>query len=191
VSSGPASNRARGEIDTAALERYAQVARHAASLGLGVTAVIVDAAWPAWLGLEAWLLPWVVPHVIEQARRVVVTLDSLSGVVIFASPDELVTGGFVESSSPPWRRAARVDASLARKQIDSILATLSADPIVGPKIVATTRTVSLARPPADVARVTCATPPTLTRSTCVRWSRDAVRRSRPSASSSKERVAGA
>ena len=142
----------RGEIDTAALERYAQVARHAASLGLGVTAVIVDAAWPAWLGLEAWLLPWVVPHVIEQARRVVVTLDSLSGVVIFASPDELVTGGFVESSSPPWRHAARVDASLARKQIDSILATLSADPIVGPKIVATTRTVSLARPPADIAR---------------------------------------
>lgn len=141
----------RGEIDTGALERYAQVARYAASLGLGVTAVIVDAAWPAWLGLEAWLLPWVVPHVIEQARRVVATVDSLSGVVIFASVDELVTGGYVESSSPPWRRAAREDASLARMQIDSIVATLVGDPLVGPKIVASTRTVSLARPPRDVA----------------------------------------
>jgi len=142
----------RGEIDTAALERYAQVARYAVSLGLGVTAAIVDAAWPAWLGLEAWLLPWVVPRVIEQARRVVTTLDSLNGVVVFASVDELVTGGFVESSSPPWRRAARADASLARKQIDSILAALAADPFVGPKIVASTRTVSLARPTSDVAR---------------------------------------
>jgi beta-glucosidase len=141
----------RGEIDTAALERYARVARHAASLGFGVTAVIVDAAWPAWLGLEAWLLPWVVPRLVDQARRVVETLESLSGVVIFASADELVTGGFVESSSPPWRRAARADASLARKQIDSILATLAQDPLVGPKIVASTRTVSLARPPRDVA----------------------------------------
>jgi hypothetical protein len=141
----------RGEIDTAALERYAQVARYAASLGLGVTAVIVDAAWPAWLGLEAWLLPWVVPHVIEQARRVVATLDSLSGVVVFASADELVTGGFIESSSPPWRRAARGDAMFARKQIDLIVATLAADPFIGPKIVDSTRTVSLARPPIDIA----------------------------------------
>ncbi len=141
----------RGEIDTGALERYAQVARHAASLGLGVTAVIVDAAWPAWLGLEAWLLPWVVPHLLDQARRVVTTVDSLSGVVIFASAGELVTGGYVESSSPPWRRAARGDASLARKQIDSILVTLAADPSVGPKLVTSSRTLSLARPPADIA----------------------------------------
>jgi beta-glucosidase/6-phospho-beta-glucosidase/beta-galactosidase len=141
----------RAEIDTAALERYAHVARYATTLGLGVTAVIVDAAWPAWLGLEAWLLPWVVPLVIDQARRVVATLDSLSGVVIFASADELVTGGFVESSSPPWRRAARGDAAFARKQIDSIVATLAADALVGPKMVNSTRTISLARPPDDVA----------------------------------------
>jgi hypothetical protein len=139
----------RGEIDAQALERYAQVARYATSLGLGVTAVIVDAAWPAWLGLEAWLLPWVVPHVLEQARRVA-ALDSLSGLLVFASVDELVTGGFVESSSPPWRRAARADATLARKQIDAILAMLVADPLVGPKIVASTRTISLARPASDV-----------------------------------------
>ena len=64
-------------VDEQALERYAQVATYAASLGLGVTGVVVDAAWPAWLGLEAWLLPWVVPHVIAQARRVVSAIDAL------------------------------------------------------------------------------------------------------------------
>jgi hypothetical protein len=141
----------KGEVDAAALERYAQVASYATSLGLGVTGVIVDAAWPAWLGLEAWLLPWVVGHVIEQSRRVVATIDALSGVVIFASVEELVTGGYVESSSPPWRRAARIDAALARKQIDEILVVLRADPIVGAKLVTSTRTVSLARPAGDVA----------------------------------------
>jgi beta-glucosidase/6-phospho-beta-glucosidase/beta-galactosidase len=141
----------RGEVDTAALERYAQVAHHAHSLGLGVTAVIVDAAWPSWLGLEAWLLPWVVPYFIEQARRVVTTMDSLGGVVAFASVDELVTGGFVESSSPPWRRAQRVDAAFARTQIEGIIEALRSDSIVGPKLVTSTRTVSLARPARDVA----------------------------------------
>ena len=109
----------QGEVDAAALERYAQVASYATSLGLGVTAVIIDAAWPAWLGLEAWLLPWVVPHVIEQSRRVVAAIDALSGVVIFASVEELVTGGYVESSSPPWRRAQR--SEVGRLDADGLI----------------------------------------------------------------------
>jgi hypothetical protein len=71
VSSGPGSNPYRGQVDDAALERYARGrASTRTSLGLGVTVVIVDAAWPAWLGLEAWLLPWVAPLVVEHARRV-------------------------------------------------------------------------------------------------------------------------
>ncbi len=141
----------RGEVDAGALERYAQVARYATALGLWVTVVIVDAAWPSWLGLEAWLLPWVVPHVLEQTRRVVTALASLDGVVVFASVDALVPGGFVESSSPPWRRAARTDATFARAQIDAILASVREDPIVGPRIVGSSRTLSLARPAHDVA----------------------------------------
>jgi hypothetical protein len=131
----------RGQLDEAALARYADVARHAASLGLGVTVAIVDWAWPAWLGLEAWLLPWVVPVAVEHATRVVGALEAASGVVVFADPQRLVDG-YLRSQSPPWRKGARVDAEFARTQIESISATLLADPVVGPKIVTSTSEVS-------------------------------------------------
>ena len=134
----------RDQVNEMALERYAEVARYAHSLGLGVTAVIVDAAWPAWLGLEAWLLPWVVPCVLEQARRVERAVAA-DGVVAFADAKALVNG-FLKSSAPPWRRGARVDAEMAHNQIDSILATLWNDPLVGPKIVATSASVSVDQP---------------------------------------------
>ncbi len=138
----------RGRVDETALERYAEVARHAHSLGLGVSVVIVDAAWPAWLGLEAWLLPWVVPCVLEQARRVERGVPA-DGVVVFADAEALVNG-FLDSSAPPWRRGARVDAEMAHDQIDSILATLGNDPLVGPKIVATSASVRVEQPMADI-----------------------------------------
>src|SRR5271163_3526643 len=102
----------RDDFDDAAFERYHDVAKYAKSLGLGVTAVVVDAAWPAWLGLEAWLLPWVVPRVLAQARRVAEG-PAATGVVVFADATSLVKG-FLDSSAPPWRRGARVDADLAR-----------------------------------------------------------------------------
>jgi hypothetical protein len=132
----------RGEVDDAALERYAEVARHAQSRGLGVTVVVVDRAWPAWLGLEAWLLPWVAPLVVEHARRVVQSIETANGVVVFAKPD-LFVDGYIHSTAPPWRRGAQVDADFARKQIDSITATLRDDYLVGPKIIASTSEVSV------------------------------------------------
>jgi beta-glucosidase/6-phospho-beta-glucosidase/beta-galactosidase len=134
----------RGEIDDAAFERYDDVGQYARSLGLGVTAVVVDAAWPAWLGLEAWLLPWVVPHVLEQARRVAQS-PAVTGVVVFADPESLLNG-FLDSSAPPWRRGARVDVDMARAQIESIMTQLRNDPTVGPKIVATTNCVRIDQP---------------------------------------------
>lgn len=139
----------RDEVDHAALERYAEVARYAQNLGLGVTVVIVDAAWPAWLGLEAWLLPWVVPRVIAQANRVVSSISIANGVVIFANPLALVAG-YLEASAPPWRSGARVDADLARAQISSIAATLRDDPIVGPNIVRSSTSVSVDQPLAQI-----------------------------------------
>jgi hypothetical protein len=131
----------RGQVDDAALARYAEVARYASSLGLGVTVVTVDAAWPAWLGLEAWLLPWVAPLAVEHAKLVVHAVDAANGVVVFAHPERLVDG-YRHSSAPPWRRGARVDAEFARAQIESISAILRADPLVGPKIVGSTSEVS-------------------------------------------------
>jgi hypothetical protein len=138
----------RDHVDLAALERYATAASYAQSLGLGVTMVVVDAAWPAWLGLEAWLLPWVVPRVIEQARRVA-EIPAASGLVAFADTAALVNG-FLASNAPPWRHGARVDADLARSQIDALIAALGEDPVVGPKIVATTTSVRVDQPTADV-----------------------------------------
>jgi beta-glucosidase/6-phospho-beta-glucosidase/beta-galactosidase len=143
----------RGVVDERAVARYTQVASHARSIGLGVTVVLVDAAWPAWLGLEAWLLPWVVPDVIGHARTVVTGMgESVTGVVAFADPRTLVAGGYLEGVVPPWRRGARVDAASADAQIDRIADALRADPVVGPLIVRSSRTVSLHQSPEFIAQ---------------------------------------
>ena len=111
----------------------------------------IDAAWPAWLGLEAWLLPWVAPHVVAHARRVVGHLgDAIDGVIVFANPDAQVVGGYLEGSAPPWRRGAVEDAASARRQIDAIVATLREDPVVGAKMLGATRTITLDRSPEEI-----------------------------------------
>jgi beta-glucosidase/6-phospho-beta-glucosidase/beta-galactosidase len=138
----------RGEVDEPALARYAEVVRHAQSLGLGVTTVIVDAAWPAWLGLEAWLLPWVVPRVLEQTTRVVTSMAP-NGVIVFANRDSLVNG-FLNSSAPPWRRNARVDADLARAQIESIGSALRDEAAVGPKLISSCASVRVDQPVSEI-----------------------------------------
>jgi beta-glucosidase/6-phospho-beta-glucosidase/beta-galactosidase len=132
------------DVDEAALARYRAVVAHARSLGLNVTVVLVDAVWPSWLGQEAWLLPWVVPHVLAHARRVVEGLgDLVTGVVAFAQPTELVTNGYLRASAPPWRRSALKDASFAHAQIASIEEALRHDEVVGPRLVGSTVTLNL------------------------------------------------
>jgi len=134
----------RGEIDGAALDRYALAVSHALAMGLDVTLVLVDAAWPAWLGLEAWLLPWVVPVMIEHSRRVVAHLNGLDvGVLGFSDPERLVSGGFVDATAPPWRTGASADARSARSQLATIEGALEHDDLVGPKLVRSHRCISL------------------------------------------------
>ena len=141
----------RGVVDHAALDRYAEVARHVNELGLRVTVAIVDAAWPSWLGLEAWLLPWVVPCVVTHARLVVTHLgDALDRVLVFTTPNDLVTNGYLNESAPPWREGASDDAASARIQIDEIIRLLRADPVVGPKMVASSHTIGLDRTPQEL-----------------------------------------
>ena len=60
-----------GVVDEKALAVTARSFASRAALGLGVTVAIVDGVWPSWLGLEAWILPWTVPCVLDHARRVV------------------------------------------------------------------------------------------------------------------------
>ncbi len=125
-----------GHLDEAALARYATVIAHANALGLAVTVVLVDAVWPSWLGPEAWLLPWVVPHLVAHARRVVDRVgEQVSGVVTFAQPAELVTDGYLRASVPPWRRGAVKDAGFARAQIAHVDEVLRADDVVGPLVI--------------------------------------------------------
>jgi beta-glucosidase/6-phospho-beta-glucosidase/beta-galactosidase len=147
-----------GEIDRAALSRYLEVVRHARSLGLEVTVVLIDAVWPAWLGQEAWLLPWTVPYVIAHARRVVEYFDDhLTGVLAFAQPQELVAGGYLSASAPPWRRSALIDASFANAQIARIGEQLQEDELVGAKLVPSSEVINLDVAPDDlrVARASC------------------------------------
>lgn len=134
----------RGVVNDVALDRYVDVARYARSLGLSVTVALVDAAWPSWLGLEAWLLPWVVPHVVTHAQRVVSRFGTdATGVVVFANASSLVTKGYITALAPPWRRGATKDARSAQLQIDEILRLLHGDDVVGPKIVDATHTIGL------------------------------------------------
>ena len=136
----------RGVVDDAALERYHQVASFARGLGLDVVVTLVDQAWPSWLGLEAWLLPWTAPCVVEHARAMASAFAEVaSGVVVFADRQALVTRGFLDATAPPWRRDARADALAADRQLLSICAAVADDVLVGPLLVdaATTTTVSL------------------------------------------------
>ena len=147
----------RDEVDQTALERYARVAQHARSMGLDVTVALVDAAWPAWLGLEAWLLPWVRDVTVAHVQRTVRFLgDAVTGVVLFTQPHDLVAHGYLSATAPPWRRGATRDASFARAQLASIESMVRDDEVVGAKIVATSRTLSLTGSPAGIAAVRAA-----------------------------------
>ncbi|MHB8379810.1 MAG: family 1 glycosylhydrolase [Acidimicrobiales bacterium] len=140
----------QGRYDEGAISRYRDVVRYARALGLDVTVALVDAVWPSWLGLEAWLLPWVVPHVLAHARRLVETFsDDVTGVVAFTQPQELVTRGFLSGTAPPWRRSAFADARFAHAQIEGLIEALGADEIVGPRLVRSSAVTSLDVAPDD------------------------------------------
>jgi hypothetical protein len=112
-------------IDETAVARYRDVLGHCRSLGLRTTGVVVDAAWPAWLGAEAWLLPWVGPEVLRHGSFVAERFgDLLDGLVGFARPRDLVDAGFVHAVAPPFRHGAAEDAAAARRQVDGLDAQL-------------------------------------------------------------------
>jgi beta-glucosidase/6-phospho-beta-glucosidase/beta-galactosidase len=142
----------QGQPDNEAITRYGEVIRYARSLGLDVTIALVDAVWPSWLGQEAWLLPWVVPHVVSHARAMVTIFAAdVTGVIAFTQPSELVTRGFLSGTAPPWRRSALSDASYANSQIEGLMVTLLADEIVGPRLVTSSAVTTLEVAPEEIA----------------------------------------
>lgn len=109
----------RGQRDEVALARYARVITHAKERGLHVGVAAIDAAWPAWLGLEAWLMPWVVPVALEYVAWVASSLPA-DTVSVFAARDQLTRGFLDVSAGPPWRRGASEDAVRAAMNLDVI-----------------------------------------------------------------------
>ena len=142
----------RGQIDALAIERYRRLLAHTTTLGLRRSAVIVDAAWPAWLGAEAWLLPWVGPVFADHVRRVAEEFgDLVDALVLFARPVEMVDIGFLHGAAPPWRHGASRDAEAAHRRIDQMVAAASADPVVGPLVVRNFTEVPVVRSPEALA----------------------------------------
>ena len=134
----------RDQFDEVAFARYREVIGYAKSRGLRVSVATIGEAWPAWLGLEAWLLPWVAPRVATYVRRVVSTLaGDLDGVVLFADPERIVRRGFLEGTAPPWRRGALLDYESASAQVQRIIADLGEDAEVGSLLVPRTHTIDL------------------------------------------------
>jgi hypothetical protein len=109
----------RGQRDEVALARYAQAITHAKDLGLHVGVAAIDAAWPAWLGLEAWLMPWVVPVAVDYVGWVASSLPA-DTVSVFAARDQLTRGFLDATAGPPWRRGANEDAVSAAMNLDVI-----------------------------------------------------------------------
>ncbi|MDE3008774.1 MAG: hypothetical protein KGI14_07070 [Acidobacteriota bacterium] len=111
----------RDIFDEAAARRYEALLREARRVGLWTTVVVVDAVWPAWAGLEAWLLPWVQPVFVEHAQRLLERFDEVTNAVIpFRDAQALIQRGFVDATAPPWRRRASADARDALANVQGL-----------------------------------------------------------------------
>jgi hypothetical protein len=134
------------EPDGPAYARYRGAIIYARSLGLHVTGVMIDAAWPSWLGPEAWLLPWVAPRVLRHAERLVAELgDELDALVGFARPQELASGGYLYATCPPWRTRSAPDAERVGVALEDLGEQLRQSKTVGPLLVPSFREVPVLR----------------------------------------------
>jgi len=109
----------RGVRDDVALARYAEVFAYAKRRGLFVSVAAIDAAWPAWLGQEAWLMPWVAPVAVDYVTWLASSLEADAWSVYGAR--DLLTRGFLDDrAGPPWRRGAHEDAVSAALNLEAI-----------------------------------------------------------------------
>jgi len=114
-------------FDDDAAQRYLRALKRARERGLWVSAVLVDRAWPAWAGQEAWLLPWVEPVFLRHAQRTLeYFFEHVDGFVPFSDAQALVRHGFIEGLAPPWRRGATHDAQDASENVARFEASIRA-----------------------------------------------------------------
>ena len=117
----------RDVFDDEAAQRYRRALQRARERGLWVSAVLVDRAWPAWAGQEAWLLPWVEPVFLRHAQRTLeYFFEYVERFVPFSDAEALVRRGFIEGLAPPWRRGAKDDARAASENVARFEASVRA-----------------------------------------------------------------
>ena len=107
----------QGERDESAMERYVRAVDRAVQRGLAVVVCVVDQAWPAWLGQEAWQLPWTQTLLVEHARWIGESFTQADRLQLFARPDALVEGGWRLATAPPWRRGEHEDAHVVETRL--------------------------------------------------------------------------
>jgi hypothetical protein len=108
-----------GVINNEALTAYGEALAYGRALGLVMTVGAIDAAWPSWLGLEAWLLPWTIPCAVRHLHRLAHLLGDYDGLVPFVDAEQLVRG-YLDAAVAPWRRGATDDAREVRAQLATI-----------------------------------------------------------------------
>lgn len=122
-------------VDGSAWERYRDAIRFAKSLNLYVSVAVVDSVWPAWLGAEAWLMPWVRTAFSQHLDRFAEHLGGeVDSVVPFTHGPDLVESGFLRGTIPPWRKRERADAADARLSVNSMTEAVSSHPVLGPLV---------------------------------------------------------
>lgn len=135
------------DIDEAAYAVYADALRAAAAQGLFRSALLVRDAWPAWLGPEAWLMPWTRERVVRHAERVAERLgDLVDNLVVVADPEGLAHGGYVAGTRPPWRRRANEDARAAATSIAAIVDDVAALPAWRGRVCTSFREIPVVSP---------------------------------------------
>ncbi len=129
-------------VDGAAWERYRDVIRFAKSLNLYVSVVIVDSVWPAWLGAEAWLMPWVRTAFSKHLDRFAEYLGGeVDSIVPFTHGPDLVESGYLRGTIPPWRKRERADAADARLSVATMIESVSSHAVLGPLVCANGREI--------------------------------------------------
>ncbi len=116
----------RGDYDSRAVMRYRRALTHARARGLVVHLAMIDRAWPAWLGSDAWIMPWVVPAAVAHAQYFVNALGDLADdLIVFTDADRVIADGYLSGTAPPWREGEGNDAASARRQIERIESAIS------------------------------------------------------------------
>lgn len=100
-----------GEVDAAALERYARILAACGDRGIVPMATLHDLAHPGWLGGEFWLTPGSPDRFAQHAARVVRALGgACRHWVTLLQPNLGALAGWVGGHNPPGRVGAVSDA---------------------------------------------------------------------------------